>query len=786
MKNYLITLLALLLIPLGLSGQSLTGRVVDARTREALPFATVILLPNRASGYTNERGEFALAGGWAAERDSLLITYVGYGGLRLRALSYLNGDFTEIGLVASVELPTVEVTVPIDYVGNSSSVLSPRISELESVPALLGENDPLKALAFLPGVSTGLEGTAGVQLRGGNANQTDLLIDGVRVYNVNHVGGFLSAVPAYGVRDITVYKGGTPARFGGRLSGVLDISLREGRKDQHTQEFTLGTALIRGGAEGPIGKRSSYIVHGRLGYPTQLYSLFSRGSYKKAVRGNHQTFNLADFYGKYTYRHRGWEVSLSTFQSGDWGFDQTNVNQLLLLDDFNWTNATYALNLRRRLNPKTTLYSTLSYLDYSYNYTNLSVIQDEDGNDSAEAGSIFATDNYSANVRVVHETSKLLQLSAGGEWLQQSFDASFEAINSRAEEPRLSQNFLQQSSTFSGFGQADFSLADRLELMAGLRYGYFNGRIQAGYWQPRLRVSLKLKPNLFFNAGYDGNVQFDHQLRTDLSIFPNEFWVQANDLLPPSLSRQVYAGLGGSLPAIQNIQWSVEIFYKRMENLARIIPGQEVAVRFETELSEAEIATRGDGRAKGLEVFLRKTTGDFQFWLAYTLSSSERRYAVINEGEWFPFTFDRRHDLSSRVSQKLARGWALNASFVFQTGISFTAPIATTALYDIYGSYNNARYPPFHVLNLGADRSWMGKKHPQRQHQISFSIYNAYNRANPYSVNVSLKQEQQTNPTTGATETVVSRGIVTRSLLPIVPGISYRIRLGSPQKKVEN
>ena len=441
-----------------LFAQTLTGRILDGTTKEVLPYATVSLLKAQQSTYTNERGEFTLVAIDLSDSDSLEIAYVGYSRTRVPAIPYANELFKYILLQGSVDLPTVEVRVPIDYVGNSSSILSPRISELESLPSLFGENDPLKGLAFLPGISTGLEGTAGVHIRGGNANQTDLLIDGVRVYNINHIGGFISAVPSYGVKDITVYKGGAPARFGGRLSGVLDISLRDGRKDKHTQELTLGTALVRLGAEGPIGKRSSYIVHGRLGYPTLLYSLFSAGGYTKGEQGSHQNFSLADFYAKYSYRYEGWDVSLSTFQSGDWGFDQDAFSNLLLLDEFAWANSTYALNLRRRLTTKTEILTTLSYLDYRYDYTNLSVISQEDGQQRSLGKSAFNTDNYAANLRLVHSVSDHLQLTTGIESLRQKFVSDFEAINPQATDEKITRQFSQSSNTTSGYQQFSLSV----------------------------------------------------------------------------------------------------------------------------------------------------------------------------------------------------------------------------------------------------------------------------------------------------------------------------------------
>jgi outer membrane cobalamin receptor len=620
-----------------------------------------------------------------------------------------------------------------------------------------------------------MEGTAGVHIRGGNASQTDLLIDGVRVFNVNHIGGFISAVPAYGVKDVTVYKGGVPSRFGGRLSGVVDISMRSGRKDSHVQEATIGTGLLRLGAEGPTGSKSSYIAHGRIGYPTLLYTLFSSGGFAKGERGDHQNFSLADLFAKWTYENRGWTVSATAFLSADWGFDQGDFSSSLYLDEYDWANQLYAVNARKRLGAKTTFLATLSHLRYGYDYDNLELRQFGGQDNRQQNNTEFTTQNIAATLRLTHTVDENIQLNGGVEGRIQEFTSGFQAFSSTSPDTTVRSSYTQSGNVLSTFGQLDMAWFDnRVNLMAGLRYDRFT-ELRTGRWQPRARLSAELLPGLFLNAGYDENVQFDHQLSTDLTLFPNELWVQSDSLLRPATARQVYAGFGGRLSTASPIQWSVEAFRKSFSSLARVQPGEEVNVRLDRGLNAEQLATAGTGIAEGLEFFLRKTEGDIQFWLAYTLSRSERTYSSINEGRAFPFTFDRRHDLSARVSRKLPRGWTLNGSFVFQSGIAFTAPIATTASFDIYSDFNNANYPPFHVLNVGADKSWTGRKRSSRRHQLSFSIYNLYNRANAYSIEVIPTQNRTVDPDTGDVEITVRKKVISRSLLPIVPGVSYRV-----------
>lgn len=767
----------LVLCPNLTDAQSVSGRVLDAETREPLEFAVARSLAGRGNAYTDAAGEFTFPYENTV-RDTIEVSYVGYKPRKIAVKELLQESFKTILLTTNLNLPTIEVTVPVDFYGNSGSILSPRLSELQSIPALGGESDPLKGLAFLPGVSTGTEGTAGVHIRGGNANQTDLQIDGVRVLNINHIGGFLSAVPNFGIKKITVYKGGVPGKFGGRLSGVVDISLREGRKDKHAASTTLGTGLIRFGVEGPLGANSSYLVSGRIGYPTLIYGLFAKGNFKKREQGNLQNFNLGDLYGKYSFNKNGWLINISGFLSADWGFDQNDLSSQLDYDEFNWYNNAYALSVKKRVGLRSWVSYKASYLRYSSSSSVFNLARTSEGDTKSERTTGFVTNLWTSKLRAEHDIGKLLRLSEGVEVIRQANNSRF-SLTSDNQQGMTSQSneTMQESTTLSGFVQTDVSLfAGRVEIMGAIRASrYFNGSsLGKIYWEPRARVSLKVSDGLFVNGGYDANTQFDHQLRSNLSIFPDELWIQSDDFILPATSQQVYAGIGGKIGSTNTVQWSVEVFTKNMDGLARVLPGRESEVRFSDQLSSDIVANDGDGRVKGLEVFLRKTTGRNQFWLAYTLSKSERKFANVNFGDWFDFTFDRTHDLSLRWKRSLNERWSVSGSFNFQTGIAFTAPVATAADFDIYTGFNNARYPPFHLLNLGAEKRWKGKKRRNHEHVLGFSLYNAYNRANAYSIEVRPDREVRIDPITGQERLFVSKKVFTRSLLPIIPGISYR------------
>lgn len=755
--------------------QTLSGKVIDSQTGEPLQFAIVQVLNSEVSTYTDEQGQFIFELN-NFSYDSLRISYVGFQSKTIRTSISASEKFI-VKLYANVDLPTIDVIAPIDYEGNSSSILAPSVSDLKSIPSLLGENDLLKSLSMLPGISNGLEGTAGIHIRGGNASQTNLLIDDVQQYNVNHIGGFLSSVPSYGVKSVVVYKGGIPPEFGGRLGGVLDIKLKDGRTDRRSSELTIGTGLIRLGSEGPIGKKSSYLISGRIGYPTLLYSLIASSNYSKGSRGNGKIINLGDFVAKLNTNIKGWNVSVSSFLSTDWGLEQNDFSNQLYLDEFNWLNMSHSLKVRKSFSDRAYFSTSIGYLNYGYSLETLRVLRDQDTEKRNISLSDFDTKHISISAKIDYFISNNFTLRGGINALKQENSSRYETQGDIVDAIR--SEVKQSASTISPFAQIEaHAFKQKVQIMAGLRGDLFKSSIIQSVAQPRIRASIQVLENLYINSGFDRTTQFEHQLRTQLAILPNDLWLLSGPLLKPSLANQFYAGLGGRFSRVEGWAWSIEGFKKTMTDLARIRPGREQLSRFDEDINLNNIAINGEGKAIGLEFFLRKDVGKDRFWVSYTLSKSERKYDDINNGEWFPFTFDRRHDLNLRMLHKIDEKWSLSATFIYQTGISFTAPVATTVDYDIYDGFNNAKFSPFHVLNVGATKSWRPSKHHENMKELSFSIYNLYNRPNAYAAEIQLDRIEEINPVTGSPMNTIRRKVVSRSLLPIVPGFSYKMTFG--------
>ena len=771
----LLTLLIGLSSSFLLQSQSrISAVVIDSLTGEGLPFANIqsdgeLLTTADAGGYFNLTE--------AVLPDSIYISYVGYRRLAISLKSLGSSSVNQLRMTPDSELPTVEITLPKNTYGPSSSILVPSVTELARIPALAGEVDLLKSLALLPGISNAAEGSAALNIRGGNPNQTDLLIDGNRVYNVNHIGGFLSAVPAFGTKALTVYKGGVPARYGGRLSGVVDITLREGRRDQLAKTFTVGFGTLQAGIEGPTGSSGSFLINGRYSYPTIIYNLANSSLYERYERGYHQTVGLYDFVGKINQDigdHH--QLTFSAFVSGDRGFDQSDLGTGIVSDDYVWGNRSFTLSHQYCATGGGVWTNSLQYLNYGYAFDARQLPRKREGVETTTAVQTLENRLHDLVARTEFTQPLGGRADVGGGIIatQHLFHADvLDVFTNEREASRFERSIDQDAAEVAVYATANLRfLDDRLNIMGGVRATGIRTVLPRNI-EPRLRLAYNVLEELYINASLDRHYQYIHQLTPEIAIYPNELYLLADERLPAERSDQLAVGVGG---LHGNLQWSVEAFRKELNDLVRLRPGQERDENF-IEVFPENVIGNGEGRVKGLEFYLKRDAEKFSYSLAYTLSKSERRYTEVNQGNWFPFTFDRRHDIAATLSKRVGDKWRANASFVYQTGYSFTAPIYTTAFFDVYGAYNGARLTPFHLLNLSATKSWRGRKRDNRYHTLTFSLYNAYNRANAYSVELIPSSKTVVDQVTGE-EVIVSRlQAVSLSFLPIIPGVNYSVTI---------
>ncbi|MCB0567528.1 MAG: TonB-dependent receptor [Phaeodactylibacter sp.] len=786
---YWVALFAVAALPQA-AAQPLSGFVLDSLSLEPLPYATITWEEGRKGVVANEQGFFSLdAGRFPA---FLCVRYVGF---REQCLSVEKPQpAVRILLAPELELPAVELAAPRPMRQAGASLLQMDIRQIRLIPALAGETDPLKAMGLLPGLSTGIEGTANLLIRGGNADQSQYLLDGGPVYNASHLGGFLSAVPPQGVRAVTAYKGGIPARFGGRLGGLIDVDVKQGNRRETEGELSIGTATLAAALEGPAGRKGAFFIAGRTAYPSLALSLAQSGKYEPATEGEKTNIYIYDFLAKGGWEFGKTKVSVSAFASGDHGliqeanesgFDMERRREIDL-QKVRWNNLLANLRLQRVLHSKVFLRLDASFSRYRYSFEEANNLFQPAGQAGEPAESRHALANsfiedLGLNGRLDYFLNSRHTLRAGGALSLRRFSArTEESLALNGEQAAFGALALGNRGIEYGlFIEDEWSPAERLHAYLGLR---FSGLLLSGSGfsalEPRLGLEYNLRPWLAVYGALDISRQYVHLLTVGGIGLPNDLWVSAGAAAPPQMGRQWSAGLRGSW-AKAKLSWQVEAYHRSMKRLIELQLDRRSFFGFEQSWEEA-IYSNGAGRAYGLEILLRRDVGRLQGFLAYTLSRSERQFPGLNNGRAYPFSFDRPHDLAASGVFQLSSRWSLSANWVYQSGRAITLPVARSNDYFIFTDYNNGRFPDYHRLDLGATYSWRGRKRKNLEHQLNFSIYNAYNRQNVFAYSFSRRGsklitfDENGNPVVVYDVTVLET--FGQTLFPIIPGISYHLK----------
>ena len=758
-----VLLLGVPLLSLAQSTVTVSGYVSDSESGERLVGATVYLPQLRRGTVTNAYGFYSLI---APASDSLMlrVSYVGYEAAR-QMVSAQRNQRLDITLVPNTLLEEVVVTAteedPVERVQMSLHQLP--MQRVHTAPVLGGESDILKTLQLLPGVKFGNEGSAGLYVRGGSPDQNLILLDGVPVYNVSHLFGFLSVFNSDAINSVELIKGGIPARYGGRLSSVLNISMKEGNLKERQGVFALSPIAGRFTYEGPIKKDiSSFIVSARrtwLDGVAAVASLlndrsFGYGFYDLNAKYNHKISNRDRVYlSFYTGRDRFFD----TFSDGG---DRSTFN-------FRWGNLTSVARWNHLFGPR--LFSNLSLSYSSYNFFQEYRVTQEDTDFFSQTRSRIRDAKLRADVDYTLGLSHELKVGVEGAYQRFSPDV-VQLVNASADTTFNNQDFINAFNA-EAYVEDNITLSRQLSINAGLRASLFgvNGTTYPNL-QPRLAGRYLVSPRLSFNVSYTNLAQYLHLLTNSSLGLPTDLWVSSTENIPPQRSEQVAAGV------TQNIrrgiyEVSVEGYYKRMRNLITYREGASYLFQ-NGETWENKIVS-GDGESYGVELFINKKRGQLTGWLGYTLSYTNRWFDEIDNGRVFPFRYDRRHDVSLLFSYALPKDRLLSLTFVYATGNAITLPTAryqgvlppswqyadfdANAFDDrvLLGKRNDFRMPDYHRVDV----SYQRKKETKRMNHRTwiFSLYNAYSRLNPYFLyesNGRLKQY---------------------SLFPIIPSVTYRL-----------
>lgn len=642
--------------------------------------------------------------------------------------------------------------------------------DIKNIPVLFGEKDALKVVQLLPGVKSAGDGNSGFYVRGGAADQNLILLDEAPVYNASHLLGFFSTFNSDAVKDITMYKGGMPAQYGGRLSSVLDIKMNDGNNQDYSVSGGVGLISAKLNVEGPIQKdRSSFLVTGRRTYA----DMFLRLSNDSTVNSN--TLYFYDLNAKLNYT-LGDKDRL--YLSGYFGQDKLGVGETF---GINWGNATGTLRWNHIFNNKLFSNTSLIFSNYNYKISLRSGAYDFDIFSQIRDWNLKEELQWYLNNRnslrigfnAIYHNIRPGEVTPGSEnsgvnvnlmQKRQSLENAVYATNTWKASNNLSITYGLRFSAFSILGKGDFYDIDKDgNVTDTLHYG--SGDVVKTYFnpEPRLAASYQLNATTSLKASYVRNVQSLHLLSNSTSASPTDKWVASTNIIEPEIADQFAIGYYKDLFDRQ-YELTVEAYYKTMQNQVDYRDGADIFTN--NDAIETQLLF-GKGRAYGIEWMLKKRSGKFTGWLSYTLSKTERKIDGINNNEWYNAKQDRTHDIAIVGMYQLNKKWMLSANWIFYTGDAITFPAGKYRVGDqvlfYYTERNGYRMPNYHRLDLGA--TCQLKQGKRFSSELAFSLYNAYGRQNAYTIEF---REGEDDP--NKTEAVRT------ALFRFIPSISYNFK----------
>ena len=806
MKHTLLSLCILFFSELPARGQktanrfTVSGYVREKGSQEAL-IGVNIYLPGTSTGtVTNTYGFYSLTLP-AQDSVTLAFSFVGYESVQQTVAFRRNLDLN-IQLTPGRLLSEVTVTgnrTGEEKVSESArmSTIDIPINQIKKIPAFLGEKDVLKVLQLMPGVQKGSEGSTGIYVRGGGPDQNLVIMDDAVVYNANHLFGFFSVFNGDALKSVELIKGGFPARYGGRLSSVIEMNMKEGNKEKLHGEGGIGLIASRLTLEGPLTKKksgagsSSFLISARRTY----LDVVARPLIKQQTDG--ETMAGYYFYDLNAKANYDFGPKNKLYLSGYFGQDRFYANDKKEGTNIglNWGNATATLRWNHLISEKAFSNTSLIFSNYKFQ-----ILSDELNFQDQEAFSL----RYSSGIRDFSIKHDIDFYPSPQHSLRFGVQSTFHRFTPSAvvlKNTDINQ-FKQEVDAIdvleSGlYAEDSWRPNSHWRINGGLRLSHFVQK-QVNYFRPEPRISAAyiLKPSFSVKASYALMNQYVHLLSNTGIGLPTDLWVPTTDRVKPQQSEQVAVGIAKDFAdkgVTRGLTLTVEGYYKTMNNIINYREGASFLLLNDPTSAEKvrweDNVTRGKGWSYGAEVLLQKKVGRFSGWVGYTLSWTQWQFAELNFGQKFFPRYDRRHDASVVGIYELSPRITLSGTWVYGTGQALTVPtshyqaVTHQPLYDSYYSNatpylnfgrqveaygtqkNSFRAEPYHRMDLSVQ---VHKKKKHHERTWEFSVYNLYNRRNPFFYGLGSKSQGEGQPT----KTVLYR----YSVFPVVPSISYNFK----------
>ncbi|MGR3811300.1 TonB-dependent receptor [Jiulongibacter sp. NS-SX5] len=737
---------------------SLSGYIRDASNGEGMIGVSIYVSELQTGVQTNAYGFYSIS--MPAGNYTLQLSSIGYQSLTKRIELK---ESTTLDLEMADETSVLqEVVVKADREDANVKSLEMSVNKvamktIKKMPAFLGEVDVIRSIQFLPGVSSVGEGASGFNVRGGGIDQNLVLLDEAPVYNSSHLFGFFSVFNPDAVKDVKLIKGGIPSRYGGRVSSILDVRMKEGNSKKPQFSGGLGTIFSRFSYERPFLKdKGSFIVALRRSYIDILAKPFLNDDLKES------RFYFYDFTAKGNYKINN---NNTLFLSGYFGRDVFGADF-----GFNWGNATTSLRWNHVFNDKLFMNTTVFYSNYDYLLD--SDLSNEEDQDSFKWESNIQ--NYSIKPDFEYYINPNNTLSFGGQSIYYRFNpGQAEAVSSgETRTIGLPDKYAVESGIYIGNEQ---KINSRLSLQYGIRYSDYRyigegnkvildeansepgerkpvtdiqpvdkGELiqQYGNWEPRFSANIGLGSNSSIKLSYNRLAQYIHLLSNTTASSPLDVWTPSSNNIKPQIADQVALGYFQNFDN-NKYEASVEVYYKELQNQIDYVRNADLLLN---PAVEADLLI-GDGRAYGAEFYLKKNTGKFNGWISYTLARTERLVEGLNNEEWFPARIDKMHNLSLVSIYDTGKKWTFSGTFSFASGTPASFPTnkyiwqGVALPHNYYDTRNSYRIPASHRLDLAATLKNKHAFFKKGESEWVFSVYNVYNRRNPFSVYVRQNED---------------------------------------------
>ena len=776
---------------------SVSGYIYDASTGEALIGATVHEPISYTGTTTNQFGFFSLQ--LPHGKNELVVSYIGF---EEQKIIVEKAEQLKISLsVSGATLQEVIVTVNKNEEVVESATLGKmelKVAEINAIPAAVGEVDVLKAITFLPGIKQGVDAASGFYVRGGSSDQNLILLDGVPLYNPYHLWGFLSTFNADAINNIELTKGSFPAKYGGRLSSVLDITMKDGNNQKWDKELSVGLLSAKAKISGPVVKdKSSIMVTARRTYADLLVAPIRNARNKTATDALKENYSFTDINLKYNYKfsendrlyvsgfysrdkYRLGNTSKSTIDGNSFE-SKTERNQ-------GWGNAIASMRWNHLFSQEMFVNTTAYFSNYNYftqeKFENNN--PDFTQNNNIEYSSKINDFGFKQDYEFFPNNKNKIRFGAGV--IQHFFEpgVNFRRIQTGQNDiERKIGNKEINASEIAVYAEDEIDVLPWLKLNVGLHGSAFFVKDKSyTSLQPRLGSRFSINKNLSLKLGFSTMTQYLHLLTNSGIAQSSDLWVPSTKNVKPQNSAQYAAGIALNM----NNGWLLEVdgYYKQMNNL---IEYQDGANFTDSDQSWEEQIESGKGNSYGGELFLKKSKGKWTGWFGYTLSWANRKFDNINFGKEFPYKYDRRHDVSLVAKYQASKKWSFGGSWVFYTGNAVTLPqtafvapefsgevevsssvvppggavagnvLTSSGIIEGTTARNNFRLPAYHKLDISATRKWVKTK---ATHELTFGFTNLYNRKNPSFYFVETDIFGQTK-------------YRTRSMFPLLPTLTYKI-----------